>query len=77
MMIEELDVIVLTEDLPEHGLQAGDIGTVVLIHDGGRGYEVEFMTLDGETVAVTSLYPHQIRHVGEGEMMHARPRGAA
>lgn len=39
--IQELESIVLTEDMPEHGLRAGDIGTVVLIHGEGEGYEVE------------------------------------
>ena len=29
-MIKELDTIVLTIDLPEFGLHAGDLGTVVL-----------------------------------------------
>ena len=54
-MIKELDRVVLTADLPEHGLMSGDIGTVVLIHRGGIGFEVEFLALDGETLAVTSL----------------------
>lgn len=78
-MMEELETVVLQTDLEEHGLKAGDIGTVVLVHyveDGGedrRGYEVEFMTLDGETVAVTSLYAHQIRPIGRGEIAHVRP----
>ncbi|MCI0564729.1 MAG: DUF4926 domain-containing protein [Nitrososphaera sp.] len=45
-MIKELDTVVLTQDLPEHGLKQGDLGTVVLIHAAG-GYEIEFMTLDG------------------------------
>ena len=30
-MIKELDTIVLTIDLPEFGLHAGDLGTVVLL----------------------------------------------
>ena len=34
-MIRELDTVVLTEDLPEHGLKLGDLGTVVLIHTAG------------------------------------------
>jgi len=46
-MIAELDRVILAEDLPEYGLKAGDIGTVVLIHGEGEGYEVEFTTLDG------------------------------
>jgi hypothetical protein len=32
MMIRELGSVVLTVDLPEHGLARGDIGTVVLRH---------------------------------------------
>ena len=46
-MIKELDSVVLTTDLPEHGLARDDIGTVVLVHEGGKGCTVEFMTLAG------------------------------
>ena len=72
-MIKELDRVVLTTDLPEHGLKQGDIGTVVLIHRGGAGYEVEFLTLDGETVAVTSLLASQVRAINRKEIAHVRP----
>lgn len=71
-MITELDRVVLTTDLPEHRLKAGDIGTVVLVHRENRGYEVEFVTLDGETVAVVSLFPAQLRSVGRREIAQAR-----
>ena len=71
-MIAELDRVVLTEDLPEYGLQAGDIGTVVLIHHEGEGYEVEFAALDGETLAVTSVLASQVRPVLRHEIPHAR-----
>ena len=70
-MIKELDTIVLTTDLPEYGLSTGDLGTVVLVHKH-RGYEVEFMTLGGETIAVLSLSPAQVRPVGRREIAHAR-----
>ena len=70
-MIKELDTVVLTAELPAHGLKAGDLGTVVLVYTHG-GYEVEFMTLDGETVAVVSLSPDQVRPVGRREIAHAR-----
>jgi hypothetical protein len=70
-MIKELDTVVLTEDLPEHGLQKGDLGTVVLLHSAD-GYEVEFMTLDGQTLAVVSLVPKQVRSVGRREIAQAR-----
>ena len=67
-MIQELDRVVLTTDLPEHGLREGDIGTVVLVHQDSRGHEVEFVTLGGETVAVISLLPAQLRPIGRREI---------
>lgn len=71
-MIKELDTVVLMEDLADYGLERGDLGTIVLEH-GEAGYEVEFVTLDGETVAVVSLYPSQVRPVERREIAHARP----
>lgn len=71
-MIKELDRVVLTADLPEHGLMSGDIGTVVLIHRDGCGFEVEFLTLDGETLVVTSLPATQVRPISSLEIAHAR-----
>ncbi|MBL8163692.1 MAG: DUF4926 domain-containing protein [Anaerolineae bacterium] len=71
-MIEELDDIVLTEALPEYGLEAGDIGTVVLVHRGGEAYEVEFMTLAGKTVAVVTLRASQVRSASSNEIAHVR-----
>ncbi len=71
-MINELDCIVLTADLPERGLSSGDIGTVVMVHQNGKGFEVEFVTLDGETLAVVSLSASQIRPIIHREIAHAR-----
>lgn len=71
-MIRELESLVLSEDIPEHGLKRGDIGTVVLVHRGGEGFEVEFVTLDGETLAVVSLTVSQVRAIRRRELAHAR-----
>jgi hypothetical protein len=72
-MIKELDSVILAVDLPEHRLEAGDVGTIVLVHAGGAGYEVEFVALDGETIAVATLSAAEIRPVGRREIVHARP----
>ncbi len=75
--MKELDRFVLTEDLPEHGLCAGDIGTIVMTHEPGgeytgpKGYTAEFTYLTGETRAVIDLRPNQVRPAGEGEVAHA------
>ena len=60
-MITELDRVILTTDIPDYGLASGDIGTVVLAHQGAKGYEVEFVTLSGETIVVVSLFAEQVR----------------
>ena len=76
-MIKELDSVVLTIDLPQHGLSAGDIGTIVLVHDGGKGCTVEFMTLAGRTIAVVTLLANQVRQIAKDEIAHARHRAVA
>jgi len=54
-MIEELEVVALTRAVPEHGLEAGDVGTIVMVHEAARGYTVEFMDLRGNTLAIADL----------------------
>lgn len=76
-MIEELASVVLTTNLPEPGLQAGDIGTVVLVHQEGKGYTVEFMTLSGDTVAVVTVSAEQVRPIRTNEIAHVRQLVAA
>ena len=53
-MIEDLDRVVLTRDIPEKKLKAGDVGTVVMVYKDGEAFEVEFMTLDGGTFALAT-----------------------
>lgn len=70
-MMNELEEAVLSVDLPKYGLKQGDIGTIVLVHPTG-GYEMEFMTLEGETIAVVTLDKEQVRPIESGEIPHAR-----
>ncbi|HEX9272936.1 MAG TPA: DUF4926 domain-containing protein [Candidatus Binatia bacterium] len=76
-MIQELDDVILTRGLPKHGLAAGDIGTVVLVHKEGKGYEVEFTTLDGETIAIVTLTANEVRPSKQREIAHARNLAAS
>jgi hypothetical protein len=71
-MMKELDQVVLAGDLPTEGLVVGDVGTVVLIYRDGQAYEVEFMTLEGKTVAVVTLEASQVRPIGQREIVHSR-----
>jgi hypothetical protein len=72
MTIKEHNCVVLTSDLPSDGLKAGDVGTVVHIHDAGAAYEVEFMTFTGNTIAVATVDAAALRPVSERDLSHVR-----
>jgi hypothetical protein len=70
--MEELDRVALVQDLPEHGLKKDDIGMIVHVYNEYKGYEVEFVTFNGDLFALVSVYPSQIRPLGEHEIASAR-----
>ena len=70
--MNELDSVVLRRDFPDHGLAAGDMGTVVFLYPDGRGMEVEFLTADGRTVGILTLDEADVRKAGKGEILHVR-----
>jgi Domain of unknown function (DUF4926) len=70
--MEELDLVVLTHDIPEHGLQQGDLGTIVHCYTDGQAWEVEFVMVEGRTVAVLTLTRADIRPMGSQEILHVR-----
>ncbi len=57
--IQLLDVVALTDDLPERGLVCGQVGTIVeaLAPDV---FEVEFCDNDGRTYALLALKTSQL-----------------
>ena len=73
-MIRELDPVVLTHDIAEHGLTQGDIGTVVHSYKEGAVFEVEFVTTEGRTVALLTLNRADVRPVGGKKVRHVRER---
>jgi hypothetical protein len=72
-MIRELDTVALKKNLPQYGLKSGDVGAVVMVHEKQAGYEVEFVTLKGKTLAVVTLKPSDVRAISKREIAHARP----
>lgn len=71
-MIRELDTVVLAHNIDEYGLKQGDIGTVVHCYKEGAAFEVEFVTGEGETVAVLTLTQADIRPMHAKEILHVR-----
>ena len=58
-MIEMYDVVALTEELPEHDLARGQVGTVVEMLAPGV-FEVEFCDGEGITYAMLALTSQQL-----------------
>ncbi|BCL40205.1 DUF4926 domain-containing protein [Nostoc sp. MS1] len=54
-----LDVVALTEDLPELELYRGQVGVIVDEYEG-EVFEVEFSDLTGQTYAVEALNASQL-----------------
>ena len=75
-MIQELDTVVLVRDRPALGLEAGDVGAVVHVYEGGAAVEVEFVSGSGSTVAVETLSSSEVRPLGAREILHARTLAA-
>lgn len=73
-MLQEHTLAVLTADVPEHGLVAGDVGLVVRVHPGGQSFTVQFVMLGGVTVAVVTVSEQQLRPIHPNEIAHARER---
>ena len=64
--IQLLDVVALTQDLPQRGLSRGQVGTVVDYLDP-EVFEVEFCDNNGRTYASLALHADQLM------VLHYRP----
>ncbi len=71
MRHKPLDTVVLNRDLPQHGLQAGDVGAVVEVYEPD-GLEVEFVTGAGETQALVTLRDSDVRAMDANELISVR-----
>lgn len=74
--MKELNTVVLERACPEHGLKKGDVGVIVHTYEGGKGFEVEFVTGNGRTVALVTLKAGDLRPVAGEEIFHVRDLAA-
>jgi hypothetical protein len=75
MSFEIYSEVVLTADMPEDGLKAGDVGTVVERHavpGMEEGYSVEFFDMAGNTVAVVTVQASALRAPTQADRPAAR-----
>jgi hypothetical protein len=55
MEFEILNPVALLQDLPEHHLLKGQVGTIVELH-GNDYYEIEFCDKEGQTIVQLALH---------------------
>lgn len=70
-MYNILDTVVLSRDLPDHGLRRGDLGAVVHVYPPD-GIEVEFVLASGQTQSLVSLHATDVRAVGGSDLIAVR-----
>ena len=76
MTLHPLDVVVLTHDLPAHGLRRGDVGAVVEVY-GPDAIAVEFVAASGRTQALVTLQPQDLRKAGDDDLVTVRPSNSS
>ena len=75
MTLQTLEVVVLTRDVPVHGLRQGDLGTIVERY-GPESVGVEFVAASGRTQALVTLRPDDLRSVADDDLVAVRPAHA-
>lgn len=65
-------MVALRRDLPEFGLRAGHVGTVVLLYEP-NAVEVEFFDREGETHALLTLLDEDVRPATKADLSNADP----
>ena len=76
MTYELFTRVSLADDLPEYGLDKGDLATIVERHEGKpgqeTGYSLEVFNAVGETITVLVVEESKINPVKENEILHVR-----
>ncbi|HEY6476040.1 MAG TPA: DUF4926 domain-containing protein [Polyangia bacterium] len=71
MKFNLLDTVVLERDLPELGLQRGDLGAVVEVYEPD-GIEVEFVRASGQPQALVELAVGDVRSIADEDLITVR-----
>lgn len=73
--------VVLTQNVLEENLFAGDVGIVVEHHPAtdhySEGYEVEFFAANGDTLVAVSLPAEKLRAVTGNDVFHVREKAGS
>lgn len=78
MFKEHEQIVLIAGVIGDEGeeLEPGDVGVVIHIHPNDEAFVVEFMSLDGGTVAIATVLPSQARAATGADLVHVRPAPA-
>ena len=72
-MYKLLESIIVTVNIPDYHVLAGDVGTIVEIYSLPQtAYEVEFVNPDGSTRALLTLSADQLRRLSSADVLTTR-----
>jgi len=71
---EHEQIVLIADVFGDEGeeLKPGDVGAIIHIHSNEEAFVVEFMSLDGGTVAIATILSSQARPVNGADLIHAR-----
>jgi Domain of unknown function (DUF4926) len=76
MSLPEFSRGVVTRDIVESGLSAGDVGVIVHVHRNVNkkpiGYMLEMFNIDGDSLDVVSVGRDDVRCAAPTDRMHVR-----
>ena len=58
--MRELETVVVNKDIPEHGIERGDIGVIVHAYEDNSAVEDEFVSGEGTTLGVITLLSQDV-----------------
>jgi hypothetical protein len=68
-----LETIIVTVNIPDKQVLAGDVGTIVEIYlEPQLAYDVECVNADGSTRALITLAPEQVRRLAPADVLTTR-----
>ena len=70
--MRELETVVVNKDIPEHGIERGNIGVIVHTYEDESAVEVEFVSGEGTTLGVITLLSKDVRLMKKDEILHVR-----
>ena len=68
-----LETVVITADIPDEGICAGDVGTIIDVYtQAAPAFEVEFTFANGAPRTQVAVAPDQLRHLGTADVLTTR-----